>query len=76
MSHGMGETHRMPKEQQQELELSTLAAAALSGILAASAAAESNPLDPSNAVAKDVAERAWGWALLMYRSRPNVAKVL
>lgn len=76
MSHGMGETHRLPKDQQQELELSTLAGAALTGILAATSAAEGNPLDPSNAAARDIAERAWAWAILMYRSRPNVAKVL
>lgn len=76
MSHGLGETHRMPKDQQQEFELTTLAAAALTGLLAASPANEGKPLDPSNAVAKDVVERAWGWAILMYRMRPSVAKVL
>jgi hypothetical protein len=72
----MGETHRMPKDQQQELELATLAAGALSGILAANALAEGKPLDPSNTAAKDAADRAWEWALLMYRHRPNIAKVL
>ena len=76
MSHGMGETHRMPKDQQQEFELATLAAAALSGMLAGNPACDSKPLDPSNAVAKEIAERAWQWAVLMYRARPAVSKVL
>lgn len=76
MSHGMGETHRMPKDQQQELELATLAAAALSGLLAGNPVSDSKPLDPSNAAAKELAERAWQWAVLMYRARPAVSKVL
>lgn len=76
MSHGMGETHRLPKDQQQELELATLAGAALTGILAATSAAEGKPLDPSNAIAKEITDRAWQWAVLMYRHRPSVSKVL
>ena len=76
MAHGLGETHRMPKDQQQEFELTTLAAAALSGLLAANPLSEGKPLDPSNAAAKDAADRAWQWALLMYRHRPNFAKVM
>lgn len=76
MAHGMGETHRMPKEQQQEFELTTLAAAALTGILAASSLAEGKPLEPSNQAAKDAVDRAWEWAVLMYRHKPNLAKTL
>jgi len=72
----MGETHRMPKDQQQELELATLAAAALSGLLAGNPLGDSKALDPSNAAAKELAERAWAWAVLMYRARPAVSKVL
>ena len=76
MSHGLGETHRMPKDRRQELELATLAAGALSGILAATPMSEGKPLDPGNVFSKDAAQRAWDWAVLMYRLRPNVAKVL
>jgi hypothetical protein len=72
----MGETHRMPKDQQQELELATLAAAALSGLLAGNPVSDSKPLDPSNAAAKELADRAWAWAVLMYRARPAVSRVL
>lgn len=74
MSHG--ESLRLVKEQLEELELTTLAAAALSGLLTGAPVSDTKPLDPTNVAAKDVAARAWEWALLMHRHKPNFAKVL
>lgn len=76
MAHGMGETHRMPKDQEQEMELTTLAAAALTGLLTGAPVSDTKPLEPSNTAAKEVVERAWEWALLMYRRKPNLTKLL